>query len=202
MGKPTGPRGGGRQRLLDAALQLFTRYGVSGTSLQMIADEIGVTKAAVYHQFSSKTDIVLAVVQPALEQLSTLVNAAESLTDPTTAVRKVLSGLVDLVLDNHEFASALQRDPEVIRLLESATGFRGMADRLDRLIIGPSPSAEAKLALAMVGGGLMAAGLDPALRALDREPAHRIMFDTAQRALAPYLAGPLAEPDEEASTVE
>ena len=34
-------------RIIEAALRVFTRNGVGGTSLQMIADEIGVTKAAV-----------------------------------------------------------------------------------------------------------------------------------------------------------
>jgi AcrR family transcriptional regulator len=191
MGKPTGRRGDGRRRLLQAALQLFTQHGVSGTSLQMIADEIGVTKAAVYHQFSSKTDIVLAVVQPALEQIATLVDAAERASGPSTQVEAVLNGLVELVLDNHEFASALQRDPEVIRILDDATAFRTLTNRLDRLIIGPSPSVEAKLTLAMVGGGLMTAGLDPTLSDLDRETARTVMIDTAQRALAPYLAKPM-----------
>jgi AcrR family transcriptional regulator len=33
--------------VLDAALDLFAEHG--GTSLQMIADAIGITKAAVYH---------------------------------------------------------------------------------------------------------------------------------------------------------
>ncbi len=34
-------------RIIAAASTLFARHGVGGTSLQMIADEIGVTKAAV-----------------------------------------------------------------------------------------------------------------------------------------------------------
>ena len=34
------------QRIIDAALELFAEHGVGGTSLQMIADRVGVTKAA------------------------------------------------------------------------------------------------------------------------------------------------------------
>ena len=40
-----------RQRLIDAAIELCTRYTFAGTSLQMIADELGFTKAAIYHHF-------------------------------------------------------------------------------------------------------------------------------------------------------
>ena len=50
-------------RIITAAFDLFARHGVSGTSLQMIADSIGVTKAAVYHQYPTKDEIVIAVAE-------------------------------------------------------------------------------------------------------------------------------------------
>src|SRR5579862_7894371 len=46
-------------RVSEAALELFSQHGVGGTSLQMIADALGVTKAAVYHQFKTKDEIVI-----------------------------------------------------------------------------------------------------------------------------------------------
>ena len=52
------PLSAAQGRVIDAALDLFAEHGVGGTSLQMIADEIGVTKAAVYHQFKTKEQIV------------------------------------------------------------------------------------------------------------------------------------------------
>ena len=50
-------------RVIEAALDLFAEHGISGTSLQMIADGLGVTKAAVYHQFPTKDEIVLGSIQ-------------------------------------------------------------------------------------------------------------------------------------------
>ncbi|HSZ37995.1 MAG TPA: helix-turn-helix domain-containing protein, partial [Acidimicrobiales bacterium] len=47
-------------RTAGVALDLFGEHSVSGTSLQMIADVLGVTKAAVYHQFRTKEAIVVA----------------------------------------------------------------------------------------------------------------------------------------------
>ena len=64
-------------RIISAALGLFARNGVGGTSLQMIADEIGVTKAAVYHQYNTKDEIVLAAAQAELDKLDAVVRAAE-----------------------------------------------------------------------------------------------------------------------------
>ena len=51
---------------MAAAQKVFGQHGVGGTSLQMIADEIGVTKAAVYHQYNTKEEIV----QPWLKRRS------------------------------------------------------------------------------------------------------------------------------------
>src|SRR5262249_57471431 len=50
-------------RVIEAAVDLFAEHGISGTSLQMIADALGVTKAAVYHQYNTKEEIILAVAQ-------------------------------------------------------------------------------------------------------------------------------------------
>jgi AcrR family transcriptional regulator len=50
-----------RQRILDVALDLFTEHGYDGTSLREIADQLGISKAALYYYFQSKEDIFLAL---------------------------------------------------------------------------------------------------------------------------------------------
>jgi AcrR family transcriptional regulator len=50
-----------RERILDAALDLFIEQGFDGTSLRQIAEQLGVTKAALYYHFESKDDILLAL---------------------------------------------------------------------------------------------------------------------------------------------
>ena len=61
-----------------AALELFADHGVGGTSLQMIADAVGVTKAAIYHQFNTKEAIVLGVIEVQLVPLEAALEEAES----------------------------------------------------------------------------------------------------------------------------
>lgn len=51
-----------RQALLDAAEQLFLRRGFSATSLDLIAEEAGFTKGAVYSHFANKDDLFLALL--------------------------------------------------------------------------------------------------------------------------------------------
>jgi AcrR family transcriptional regulator len=74
----TTPYRAAQLRIMTAALELFARHGVGGTSLQMIADAIGVTKAAVYHQFKTKDALVLAVADLELERLERALELAEA----------------------------------------------------------------------------------------------------------------------------
>lgn len=49
-----------------AALELFTRLGYAGTSVDAVAAAAGVTKGAVYHHFDSKEHLLLAAVDSRL----------------------------------------------------------------------------------------------------------------------------------------
>jgi AcrR family transcriptional regulator len=53
--------GSTRERILDVALDLFVEKGFDGTSLREIAEELGITKAAIYYYFASKDDILMAL---------------------------------------------------------------------------------------------------------------------------------------------
>jgi len=86
-------------RVIAAALELFGRHGVGGTSLQMIADEIGVTKAAVYHQYHTKDEIVLAAAGTQLAILEGVVERAEAERSSRRARDALVAGIVDLAVD-------------------------------------------------------------------------------------------------------
>jgi AcrR family transcriptional regulator len=53
-------RGGARDRILDAAYELFSRYGIHAVGIDRIIAEAGVAKATLYHHFPSKADLVVA----------------------------------------------------------------------------------------------------------------------------------------------
>ncbi len=53
--------GSTRERILDAALDLFIEKGFDGTSLREIAEKLGFTKAALYYHYASKDDILMAL---------------------------------------------------------------------------------------------------------------------------------------------
>lgn len=51
-----------RERILDVAQRRFTDDGYDKTSLRAIAEELGITKAALYYHFPAKEDLLLALV--------------------------------------------------------------------------------------------------------------------------------------------
>lgn len=51
-----------RAALLDAAERLWAKHGIRGASLDEIAAQAGMTKGAVYSNFTGKTDLILALL--------------------------------------------------------------------------------------------------------------------------------------------
>lgn len=65
-----------RDRILTVALRLFATQGYATTSLREIADELGVTKAALYFHFKTKEDILNGILLGHLDSISTMIDDA------------------------------------------------------------------------------------------------------------------------------
>ncbi|MFE5238550.1 MULTISPECIES: TetR/AcrR family transcriptional regulator [unclassified Streptomyces] len=64
MGSTSQPRRGNtRQRIQDVALELFAEQGYEKTSLREIAEQLQVTKAALYYHFKTKEDILVSIFE-------------------------------------------------------------------------------------------------------------------------------------------
>ena len=80
-----------RERILEVALRLFTEKGYDATSLREIAEELGVTKAALYYHFRTKEEILDSLMRTLQEGLRELADwAAEQ--EPSTRTREELLG--------------------------------------------------------------------------------------------------------------
>ncbi|MCK6508970.1 TetR/AcrR family transcriptional regulator [Myxococcota bacterium] len=58
--------GDAREQVIKIAMRCFAAQGYEGTSLQWIAEEMGVTKSAILHHFSSKEQLRMAVLSSIL----------------------------------------------------------------------------------------------------------------------------------------
>src|SRR5947208_2303164 len=106
-----------RQRLLDVATVLISQNGFAGTSLQMIADELGFTKAAIYYHFRTRDQLLVAVMDPLLHQIRRVVDLAESQRTPRTQMSAMVEGFAGIVAKNRSLAAVMVFDPSVHRVL-------------------------------------------------------------------------------------
>jgi AcrR family transcriptional regulator len=178
----TAIKGDTRTRLLETALGLFTLHGVEGTSLQMIADALGVTKAAVYYHFKTKDEITEAVAEPALHDLSAILDHAATLRRHGARVDYVIDEFVDLVVRNRVLVAVFCTDPGIARAVErSLHGELNVLTRLPELLVGPDPDEAGMVAAHMALAGVAMTGGSPMLAVLDDESLRRHLADAMRR---------------------
>ncbi|MGB9224195.1 TetR/AcrR family transcriptional regulator [Mycobacterium sp.] len=153
-------------RILDAALGLIAEHGVGGTSLQMIADAIGVTKAAVYHQFKTKEQIVVALTERELGGLEETLEAAEA--DPVRARELLLDRVIDIAIERRGAASTLQFDPVIVRLLGEYQPFQQFIQRLYSVLVGDA-GGDSRVLAAMLSGAIAVGVVSPIVADIDDE---------------------------------
>jgi AcrR family transcriptional regulator len=176
-------RSAAQHRILDAALTLIADYGVGGTSLQMIADAVGVTKAAVYHQFRMKEELVIALTERELGRLDDALEAAEAEESRARAREVLLSRVIDMAVERRRAASTLQFDPVIIRLLADHEPFQQFLTRLYGVLLGDAGD-EARVRAAMLSGAIGVAVVHPLVADVDDESLRSQLLLLTRRLLA------------------
>ena len=166
--------------MLDAALALFADHGVSGTSLQMIADAVGITKAAVYHQFRTKEQIVLAVTERELGRLGPALEEAEAHGGPL-ARDALLVHVIDMAVRDRRLVRTLQFDPVVVRLLGEHEPFQRFMERLYRVLMGEGE--DGALEGAMLSGAISTGVMHPLVGDIDDDTLRTKLTDMCRRLL-------------------
>jgi TetR/AcrR family transcriptional regulator, acrAB operon repressor len=100
-----------RQRIINAAREVFLTKGVSRTSLEQIATHAGVTRGAVYWHFENKSQLFHAmreqVVLPLIDRLdgallADIDNANDPVADPLKRIENFLVGTIQILNDDQE----------------------------------------------------------------------------------------------------
>ena len=151
----------GRSGILAAATGLFAVQGVSGTSLQQIAEAAGITKAAVYHHFPTKDDVVAAVLAPALDALRQIVQTAGVHQERRTQVEATIIGLANQAVQHRQVWSVLMQDAAVSDHVRNDAAHQELFDGLHLLLGGPHPTTTTRLQVAVFLSGLLGPLLDP-----------------------------------------
>ncbi len=97
-----------REDILEAAAQVFRQKGFHGASMQDIAEAVNLQKASLYHHVSSKQEILLALLDRALELLFERISAISIQEIPADKkLREMTRAYLQLLTQNIDLSSVL-----------------------------------------------------------------------------------------------
>lgn len=117
-----------RQKIIDAAIQLFGDKGVEKTSLADIAKKVGISKGTLYYYYSTKNDLIFDITEVHMEKItggifsniekkqgditwqSLLTHLIETLLKSETRTRLHLYLIQEVLSGNHELKDRFQKN--------------------------------------------------------------------------------------------
>lgn len=161
-----------RSRILVTASDLIAEHGVDGTSLQMIADKLGVAKAAVYYYYKTKDAIVAAACAGAFAEFYAAIDEAEEIEAARSradALEVLIPRLVGLAVEGRRTFTRIHLDPVIVRLVAQDEQLRTLRRRFDRLVAGGEAGAEGLVRGAVVVAAIVSAVAQQSVSELDDE---------------------------------
>jgi AcrR family transcriptional regulator len=140
-----------RERIGDAALRLFTRKGFAATTMQDIADELGLTKAALYYHHASKDELIRSLVQPAVDDVDAFFHRAEA--DDLEPV-ELLTGFFDVNHRHRTVFVALTADPSGLAVADAHGWVTRLAVLAQERLVGADATADQRIRAVMAVNGL------------------------------------------------
>lgn len=97
-----------RDQLLDIAARLFSRRGYHGTSMQHLAEAMGILRGSIYAHISSKEDLLYDIVDRVADRfISRMEEIVASDTNPEVKVRRALLAHMTTVAEHLEASTVL-----------------------------------------------------------------------------------------------
>ena len=166
-----------RDRILAVGLRLFAERGYANTSLREIAEELGVTKAALYFHYKTKEEIVTGILRGYIDDIDALL--AETPGGPATLAEReaTVRRFAELQASwGGNLTKMIRQNFTEISILPVGTEVRESHRRMIEFLAGPEPSlldqTRAVTALAAVQSAQLTAKLDGTPDDAD-EPARR-----------------------------
>ncbi|MEI6744214.1 MAG: TetR/AcrR family transcriptional regulator, partial [bacterium] len=113
--KSRGPRW---QQVLDVAIACFHDKGYEGTSLQELADQVGMQKGSIYHYIHSKEDLLYEVINKAHQVAIELIDETTSHTDlePLQKIEILVRSMITRSIEMYPLASIFYTDVRHLHL--------------------------------------------------------------------------------------
>jgi AcrR family transcriptional regulator len=89
-----------RGRILETATALFVERGYDGVAMREISDACGITKAALYHHFAGKADVLSEIFTVYLDEMSAVIATGLASAGPAEQrLRHVIRGMFALPVE-------------------------------------------------------------------------------------------------------
>jgi TetR/AcrR family transcriptional regulator, cholesterol catabolism regulator len=99
------------QQIMDTTVEFFAEKGYRGTSLDEVADRLGVTRQALYYYYKRKHELLLAICDDLLTDLQAAVDGASgAATGPAERLRMMLWSYTMVVASRPTYSAVVTRD--------------------------------------------------------------------------------------------
>jgi AcrR family transcriptional regulator len=99
-----------QQVVLDAAVAAFIEHGYDATSMGVLSERLGLSKAAIYHHFPAKVELLRAALDEALGALEgVLIEPGATAGNAEDRLGFVLRGAVHVLVDKLPYVTLLLR---------------------------------------------------------------------------------------------
>jgi len=123
---------GRREQLLELGTRLLSTRTLDEISIEVLAEEAGISRGLLYHYFGNKQEFHLAVVRRAVEQL-VAITAPRDIEDPLEQLTVSIGAYLDYVVENYTGYVSLVRAAaggnDELRAIYEA-GRRALVDRI------------------------------------------------------------------------
>jgi AcrR family transcriptional regulator len=149
-----------RDRLRDAALELFLAHGFDNVTVAQITERAGLTRRTFSRYFTDKRDVLFAGSEQLPAVLAAAVGRADPDLAPFTALLTALTEVGDLVADEHaaERRAIVQASPELQE--RGLTKFAAVTSALAAALEQRGAEAATAALLAPVGTAIFRAAFD------------------------------------------
>jgi len=92
-----------RQKILDAAQELFVEAGVEGVSMRKVAEMAGVSAPAIYRHYENKDDLLQEIIQIGLRTLEAYLAPALEAPTPLERLDRLAERFLDFAIEQPRY---------------------------------------------------------------------------------------------------
>lgn len=130
------PPSGGREAILEAALQILREQGIANLTSREVAARAGVSDASVYYHFGDRPGLLQAVFEQGMKPLKFMAGLEGEELEPVEVISAATAALERFFDDVLPVLFAAQADPELRAALAAFVGAKDLGPHKGVMLLG------------------------------------------------------------------